>query len=221
MPCGEVCSPNCRNYDSNGAEFIRGISLVGNSRTKENPVAPAHGDGGSGPPCMERPQGAAGATRPVSSSSPERCDFTHPLGDLIQVSQERVHVRFVLTKKLELKAICDLDHAIKVTSHLLVESEVGAALCVAHDQDCRGGDAADSFDVINSDTEMIEGLGPRREYRVVPCFLPSCNRHHETSDGHQKASDGDVENGAVNHGECSKPGDGRKGWRGSGTIACV
>jgi hypothetical protein len=78
-------------------------------------------------------------------------------------------LRFVLTKQLELKAICDLDRAIKVTSHLLVESEVGAALCVAHDQDCRGGDSADSFDVII--TEMIEGLGPRRE----PCgaLLPA------------------------------------------------
>src|SRR5262245_50198 len=125
------------------------------------------------------------ANRPGSLTSPERCGFTHPLGDLIQVSQERVDVRFVLTKQLELKAICDLDHATKVTSHLLVESEVGSALCVAHDQDCRGGDAADSFDVINSDTEMIEGLGPRREYYVVSCFLPSCNRHHEAPDGHQ------------------------------------
>jgi hypothetical protein len=130
-------------------------------------------------------RGPAGATRPVSPSSPDRCDFTHPLGDLIEVSQERVNVGFVLTKQLELKAICDLDHAIKVTSHLLVESEVGAALCVAHDQDCCGGDAVDSFDVINSDTEMIEGLGPRREYRVLPCFPPSCNRYHEASDGHQ------------------------------------
>jgi hypothetical protein len=118
-------------------------------------------------------RGAAEAMRPGSPPSPERCGFTHALDDLIQVSQERVDVRFVLTKQLELEAICDLDHPIKVTSHLLVESEVGAALCVAHGQDCRGGDAADSFDVVNSDTEMIEGLGPRGECRVVPCFLPS------------------------------------------------
>ena len=102
-----------------------------------------------------------------------RCDFTHPLDDLIQVSLERHDVRFVLTKEVELKAICDLDRAIKVTSHLLVEREVDATLCVAHGQDCRGSDAADSFDVINSDTEMIEGLGPRCECCVVPCFLPS------------------------------------------------
>jgi hypothetical protein len=99
------------------------------------------------------------ANRPGSPLLPERCAFTHPLDDLIQVFQERGDVRFVLTKQLELEAICDLDHAIKVTSHLLVESEVGAALCVAHGQDCRGGDAADSFDVVNSDTEMIKGLG--------------------------------------------------------------
>jgi hypothetical protein len=58
--------------------------------------------------------------RPGSPPSPERCGFTHALDDLIQVSQERVDVRFVLTKQLELEAICDLDHPIKVTSHLLV-----------------------------------------------------------------------------------------------------
>jgi hypothetical protein len=34
----------------------------------------------------------------VSPTSPERCGFTHPLGDLIQISQERVDVRFVLTR---------------------------------------------------------------------------------------------------------------------------
>jgi len=113
------------------------------------------------------------ANRPGSPPSPARCSFAHPLDDLIQVTLESLDVRFVLTKQLELEAICDLDRAIKVTSYLLVESEVGATLCVAHGQDCRGADAADSFDVVNCDTEMIEGLGLGRECRVVPCFLPS------------------------------------------------
>src|SRR5262249_514127 len=62
-----------------GARWTRNDSC---GHPKENPAIFEPYRRGSGPPCIERPQVAAGATRPVSPSSPERCGLTHLQGDL-------------------------------------------------------------------------------------------------------------------------------------------